>query len=127
MNTIILPLHSFVDLITNSSSEVFVEPTEKTKDVIHEIVDVILKKDGFDLKSKDIIDVQFFVLRDVYDKQLDKYVEKKVYKGSKDYSEDTCQSVQIEVTVKPEYQNIKEITDLLIKLINTIEGVSKYC
>lgn len=127
MNTITLPIHSFVDLITNSSSEVFVEPTEKTRDVIYEIVDTILKKDDLDLNSKDVIDIQFFILRDVYDEQLDRYVEKKAYKGSEEYSEDSCQSVQIEVNVKPEYQNVKEITDLLVKLINTIEGVNKYC
>lgn len=126
MNKVSIPLHSFVDLITNSSSEVFVEPTEKTKDVIYDIIDLLLKREGIDKKSRDIADVWLYVLSDVFNESTQRYEERQVYEGDVEYDA-SCKSVYLEVVVRPEYENIKKFTDLLSQLVGTVEGVSKYC
>jgi len=43
MYTLIIPLHSFVDIITNSSTEIYVAADEGTINAIKEIVNDILK------------------------------------------------------------------------------------
>jgi hypothetical protein len=126
MNKITIPLHSFVDLITNSSSEVFVEPTDKTKDVIYDIVNLYLKKQGIDKDAKDIIDIMFYVLLDDFDEKTQKYKEVVVYEGDVNF-DSSCTTVNLEIIVRPEYENIKPFTDLLVNLLETIEGISKYC
>ena len=43
MNSIYIPIHSFVDLITNSSSEIFISANKSTIKAFKEIIDSLLK------------------------------------------------------------------------------------
>lgn len=43
---VIIPVHSFVDLITNSSSETYVQATDKTVDTLKKLIDSLLKGTG---------------------------------------------------------------------------------
>jgi hypothetical protein len=52
-----IKIHSFVDLITNSSTEIYIEATSHTTKAIKEIVDNILKIGGSSLTCDDLFDI----------------------------------------------------------------------
>ena len=60
MNTVTINVHSMVDLITNSSTELFVLDTEKSVDVIKDILQEAINlhniASGTDYKFEDIFD-----------------------------------------------------------------------
>ena len=58
MKPIIIPIHSFVALITNSSSETYVSADKNTVDAIRRLVDSILKSGGSDKKCDDLFKVE---------------------------------------------------------------------
>jgi len=53
-----IPMHSFVDLITNSSTEIYIEASDKTIESIKALVDNILKLGGSDLKCDDLFTIE---------------------------------------------------------------------
>ena len=55
---IIIPIHSFVDLITNSSSEVFVSASEKTIGVVKNLVQVFLNQSGNTKTVDELFDIR---------------------------------------------------------------------
>lgn len=57
MKTLNIPVHSFIDVITNSSSEVFITSDRKTVDSIKQIVNAILTAGGSDKKCDDLFGV----------------------------------------------------------------------
>jgi len=54
MNTLYIPVHSFVDLITNSSSEIFVSADQNTLNAIEALVQNILIAGGSTAKASDL-------------------------------------------------------------------------
>ena len=58
MNPVIIPIHSFVDLITNSSSETYINADKNTVEAIKLLVDNILKSGGSDKKCDDLFKVE---------------------------------------------------------------------
>ena len=52
-----IPIHSFVDLITNSSTEIYVEATESTVSAIKELVNSLLKAGGSTLTCDDLFTI----------------------------------------------------------------------
>ena len=58
MKKLIIPIQSFIDVVTNSSTEIFVEATSHTKDHIIDMVNEILKADGSDKTCDDLFDIQ---------------------------------------------------------------------
>ena len=57
MKTLQIPVHSFVDLITNSSSEVFVCADRKTIEVFERAIDEVLRASGSNLKCSDAFEI----------------------------------------------------------------------
>lgn len=51
-----IPIHSFVDLITNSSSETYVSATDKSIETIKNLVDELLR--GEDLLCDEVLDIK---------------------------------------------------------------------
>lgn len=43
---LIIPIHSFVDLITNSSTETYIQSTDKTVEMVKNLVNAILDASG---------------------------------------------------------------------------------
>ena len=58
MKTLIIPIQSFIDVVTNSSTEIFVEATTYTKDHIINMVNEILKAGGSDKTCDDLFEVE---------------------------------------------------------------------
>jgi hypothetical protein len=58
MKTITFKLHSFIDLITNSSSETFIQCTDNTKDAIKSIINHLLLANNItDVTCDDIFNI----------------------------------------------------------------------
>jgi len=57
MKTLIIPIHSFIDLITNSSSEVFVTADKTTIAAIKNVIDALLLIGGGKETCDDLFEV----------------------------------------------------------------------
>jgi len=58
MKSLRIPLHSFVDLITNSSSEIFVQAHDKTIVAVKEVINNLLKGVGSDKTADDLFTIE---------------------------------------------------------------------
>ena len=56
-NTLRIPLHSFVDLITNSSSEIFISATDSTVTAIKKLVDSLLLAGGSKFTADELFEI----------------------------------------------------------------------
>lgn len=54
MNKVTLHIHSFIDIITNSSTEIYVSASQYTVDHIKQLVDAILKLGNSDKTCDDL-------------------------------------------------------------------------
>ncbi len=73
---IIVPVHSFVDVITNSSSEIFVSATDSTVAAAKEIVNNVLSSGGSLAKCDDLFKVSLLYHVRYYDDGEEDTVEK---------------------------------------------------
>lgn len=102
--SIILPIHSFVDLITNSSSEVFMTATEKTVKTVKSLVDNILQAGGSTLKADDLF--EFATIAEGYDDEsgnevsLDISTKKGREFWEKNMNDEYAPKLSVKVTVK---------------------------
>ncbi len=71
MKEVKIRIHSFIDVITNSSTEIYVRADESTVGAVKELVDVLLAAAGSDKKADDLFD--FKLVRDVEDEEADEY------------------------------------------------------
>lgn len=58
MEKLIIPIQSFIDIVTNSSTEIFVEATAGTKNHIINMVNEILKAGGSDKTCNDLFEIK---------------------------------------------------------------------
>ena len=63
------PVHSFVDLITNSSTEIYIEASEKTVKAVKDLVNKILLSAGSAVKCDDLFTVE--IDKDKYQDRYD--------------------------------------------------------
>ena len=92
---LIINIHSFIDLITNSSTELFVLDTDKSlevvKDILQEAINLHNKIDGSNLKFEDVFEEPYIGSgytalddwNDVYTSKIDKGI---VIRGAEDNS-----------------------------------------
>jgi hypothetical protein len=57
MKELRIPVHSIIDVITNSSTEIYTYVSGNTEKAAYEILDEILKIAGSDKKAKDLFEV----------------------------------------------------------------------
>ena len=121
-----LKVHSFVDLITNSSSELFICPTDKTVEAVYDIVDEILKNTGSSAKAKDVVSVRLYVEEHSYDSVLRTHKSTRRYKDEdRSIYDATIQHAQDElIEIKPtkDYPEFEKLAEKLKTLIGTIEA-----
>lgn len=65
MKPIIINYHSFVDLITNSSTEIYISCHTKSVEYLKELIDSLLKASGSDKKAEELFD--FKITKEDYD------------------------------------------------------------
>jgi len=117
MNKIIINIHSTVQLITNSSSEIFVNADKSTVDGIKVIIDNLLAIGGSTLKSDDLFDVYL----EVYDYNSDDYVRdgSEEAKGAKTENYDGMGQSNVSVKVKDGVNN--EFAEKAAKLLTHLD------
>lgn len=135
MQSILIPIHSFVDLITNSSSEVFVEATEKTVETVKDIINEVLKLQNSSKTADDLFSFTLVMNDDRYNEETNKWKVRQVDistpEGKELYdngmaSESGAVRVELKVTSKIESPDIKPIMDMLVNLHNTYKTTSVY-
>jgi hypothetical protein len=57
MKSLFIPIHSFVDVITNSSSEIFISADEGTVKAVKELINNLLKGVGSTQTADDLFDI----------------------------------------------------------------------
>lgn len=111
--TIKIPIHSFVDLTTNSSSEVFVEATDSTVKCIEDIVNNILLSQGItDKTCGDLFDIEL--------EELDEDSED----GS--WWDENYVNREIFITSKSEDEHVTAVAKALTGFIGTFIMNSRY-
>jgi hypothetical protein len=75
MEALRIGIHSFCDVITNSSTEIFVLPTDKSISMIENLIDYFLKKAGSPKKARDIFNFKIELSEDGLDNEFDRYAE----------------------------------------------------
>ena len=64
--TYLIRIHSFVDLITNSSTELFISANDKSAETVRAVIDNILSLGGSTLKANDLFKIELVVDEDSY-------------------------------------------------------------
>jgi hypothetical protein len=62
-----IPMHSFVDLITNSSTEIYIQASEKTIESIKALVNNILKLGNSDVTCDDLFTIELGEAEESYE------------------------------------------------------------
>ena len=108
MKSILLYVHSFVDLITNSSSETYISANDKSISVVKDIIKLFLENANIATPVDELFDVKL-VYTD-YDEDLNRGVDKE--------GESDIHPSRIKVSVKD------GVTDFgaLVKALNALNG-----
>jgi hypothetical protein len=81
---VLIAVHSMVDLITNSSSEIFVAANDKTVKTIQQIVDHLLALGGSEKKAKDLFRIELASAYDTEDYEMVYLTDKELKAALKD-------------------------------------------
>lgn len=106
--SLILNVHSFVDLITNSSSETYITATDKTVAAVKNIVKLFLENANISTPVDELFDIKLVCTE--YNGDTDKEEDRE---GTSDYAPS-----RIKVSVK------EGVTDFgkLVKVLNALNG-----
>lgn len=107
INSATLRIHSFVDIITNSSSEIFVQASDRTIKSVKQLVDSLLSLGGSTLKADDLFEMT------LNDPSKDE---------DEGYYEDDCYDIDLVVKVKPEIQD-QETAKLAASILGNLTGL----
>jgi hypothetical protein len=116
MKQYIIPVHSFVDLITNSSTEIYVSPTNKTVTTLKEIINEILRIGGSKQTCDDLVNISLEQVCDCAE-----YLEGE---DLEEHNPKTCDCAKTNLVITAKGEDKKEYKKLitaLSKLISTIE------
>jgi hypothetical protein len=110
MKSLTINIHSFVDLITNSSTEIFVQATDQTVKSVKKLIDELLKLGNSQYKCEDLFDIS--LMADVWDDDIEDFVRKHAEYDSGDYE------TRYYLTVKAKVPEAKDSA----KTLNTLKG-----
>ncbi len=108
MLTLLISVHSFVDVITNSSSEIFVTANEKTVALVKELINFHLKDAHYAETADELFDVKLVFKG--YDDNTGAEIEQSEYSPSK-----------IRITTKSSVENPRLIE--LAKILNKLNSL----
>jgi len=135
MTKIIIPVHSVVDLITNSSTEIYTSATDKTISTITDFANTMLSVGGSPLRAADVFDVKLVVADQEYGDKPFRQTASSVTEANKiikierrsrngnneeDYDQQWPRiSSQLEITVKKPYDTNPQI----IKVVEALAAL----
>ena len=119
MKTITLKIHSFIDIITNSSTEIFIQATDKTIKNIKQLINSILTIGGSKMTSDDMFEISL----KAENPYGDEYEE--IEEDDDDYSD--SYDVVITAKAKIEGKDAEIAASILSNLTNLYETVEREC
>jgi len=132
MKSIKIFVHSFVDLITNSSTEIYISASEKTIESIEKLVDNILTLGKSEYKCRDLFDISldlkgfcqdyYYDDRENKDETPEQFMEREV----KESGYDNYRSVKIKVSSKIKGKAAEEAASVLSSLTSLFDIDSSY-
>lgn len=134
---LLLPIHSFVDLITNSSSEIYIQANKNTITAIKGVIDAILATGGSISKADDFFEFDLVVKIDnpkplkerkpgegcIVDASIDS-TEGKAYLYECEGEYDNPAQIYLSVKAKP--SNLAEAAKVLSNLTGLFSIDSRY-
>ena len=117
MTTLTIPIHSFVDLITNSSSEIYVAANASTVKAVKALVDNILAVGGSTLKADDLFDFKLNIAG--YDDEGNETSLDAESDAGKAYLRNSNSAVQVDLVV-----TVKQKSPEAKKAAKTLSGLS---
>jgi hypothetical protein len=125
MNSILIPIHSFVDLITNSSTEIYVSAHKETVAAIRKIVDALLLAGGDAHTADELFDFALEVKDpDSYPAKhypVDSAEGKRILEEYADDNYDRGPKQHVRVTAKTDSPSLKEAAKTLSNLSGLFE------
>lgn len=115
---LLIPIHSFVDLITNSSTEIYVSATDQTVKAVNSLIQNMLSIADTSLKASDVFEVSLQAI--VQDPKT--YEETLTPISSADEAKDNKISRELSIVVKEPYTNneaAKKVAKTLADLSST--------
>jgi hypothetical protein len=112
MKSIVIPVHSFVDLITNSSSETYVTTSEKSVEAIKNLIKLFLEKSSNLTLVDELFDVK--CMYSVYNDETGKDEE---FEGTSIYYPS-----YIRITTKPGVTGYNDLIKALTDLNNSFSA-----
>ena len=134
MKSIRIAVHSFVDIITNSSSEIYVSATSRTIDTAKAVINSILALQGVGVTADDLFDVKLtygiknYEKTDGEFKYFDTEDERTTWAEANEldeYDEYTTEVSELVITPKQDTPELKAVVEALEAFLNsqdTIEG-----
>lgn len=126
---LVIPIHSFVDLITNSSTELFVSATDKSANTVRDIIDSLLVLGGSSLKASDLFKIELVVEDpDAYPTKVYPVDSEDGRRIKSEYSGDNGPTQSIQLTPLVDSKEAKEVAKVLSNLTGlfTIEASNNY-
>jgi hypothetical protein len=119
---VVIPIHSFVDLITNSSTEIFVEANAETVKTVKALVNELLKIAASELKADDLFNFELKTSCDCTEGYTEKDFQEEYEQTFEEHNED-CERRQTKmiVTAKPNVPHLKKAVEILNNLENLFE------
>jgi hypothetical protein len=107
MKKLALPIHSVVDVITNSSTQIYVQFNESALTTVKELIDNLLSIGGSILKSDDLFEFE------IYDESLedDRYQHCEEYCSDEGIINDSTSWEDQEPIIKEQLERFKELSD----------------
>ena len=115
-SSITLSVHSFVDLITNSSSETYITASAKTTKAIKDILKLFLENANVATPVDELFDIKL-----VYTGYNDETGKEEEMEGTNEY-----RPSRVKISVKPGVKDFGELVKLLNKLNDAFEAVEFY-
>ena len=123
-------IHSVIDIITNSSTEMFVSATKATEEAVTSLFESILKINNIEYSNIDdviIIKRDYYQCSDSYDDIMkyddESYSTQEEKDGLMEALSDDYPCYWIKVIVKPEYEQYFS-KDLIMSIENIISSIS---
>jgi len=126
MKQIKIPIHSFIDVITNSSTEIFVQSHKNTIKYAKELINTLLKAGGCDKKAEDLFEFNLEPSDiDTYDYRIDDKIDENNLEDTKENREIIAKEIHKEDIKEIMSGNYYEEINTQYNLVITAKDDSK--
>lgn len=111
-----MKIHSIVDVITNSSTEIFSLPHKGTVNIIKDMINEILKEVGSDKTADDLFDIKILVPDYDSDDPYENYIE-----ATDDNFYENSETSECEISIKTKNGEKSKLSSLILDIFENRE------